>query len=163
MRDSDLIVPGLWQGRRPPEGTYLAERGFTLLILCAREWQPPATDFPGVEVLYAPNDDSPALPLTHEGLAVAMRAARAATAVIQSGGLVLSSCWAGVNRSGLVSALTLHYLTGCSGDEAISLIRRKRRPRMGHAPLSNSQFTEVLRRLPARVMTSSHAPHIPQR
>ncbi len=163
MRDSDLIMPGLWQGRRPPEGTYLSERGFTLLILCAREWQPPATDFPGVHVFYAPNDDSPALPLTSEGLALAMRAARTAAAAIQNGGLVLSSCWAGVNRSGLVSALTVHYLTGCSGDDAIRLIRRKRRPRMGHRPLSNAQFTEVLRRLPSRDMTPIHGHYIPQR
>lgn len=100
--------------------------------------------FPGVRVIYAPNDDDPITPPHREHLAVALRAAREVSDGLRHGLKTLVTCWAGLNRSGLVTALSLHLLTGCSGFDAVRLVKRHRR----HA-LSNPQFVDVLCRLKA--------------
>jgi protein-tyrosine phosphatase len=142
------IAPKLYQGSLPPFGTELAEKGFQTLVLCAEEWQPGAGLFPGVEVLYCPFADR-AAPLSrgvwerihHTAARVARR--------VQRQDRVLVTCAAGLNRSGLVTALALIELYGCSGEEAIVWVRRERSP----AALSNRTFATHLARIPAR-----HAP-----
>jgi hypothetical protein len=149
--DAHEIVPGLWQGSLPLAGSSVKGRGFTQLVLCARELQPPAGDYPGVEVIYAPNDDHPDYgPLDREKLRVAIRAAKQVAKGIRNGGQALVTCAAGANRSGLVSGLVLHMLLGWSGDQAVSQIRRKRKVKKGYKPLTNAEFTAALRTLPAR-------------
>lgn len=141
---ANRIHRGLFQGSRPPVGDYLRRKGFNLLVLCAEEHQPPASSFPGVEVLHAPNDDDFERLPTRDELRVALQAARRATAVLASGGSVLSTCFAGRNRSGLVSGLALHLWLGCPGSEAIRMIQAAR-PKA----LRNPGFQTVLGRLRA--------------
>lgn len=149
MLDAHEITPGLWQGSFPPMGSALSRGGFNLLVLCARELQPPSNQFHNVAVLHAPNDDHPAFgPLTREKLKVALQAARQSAEAIKEGQRVLVTCAQGMNRSGLVSALTLYLLYGWTGEQCIRRIRSCRPAKNGYRPLSNGEFTEVLRRLP---------------
>lgn len=46
----DQIVPQLFQGSMPPCGFPLRDVGIRALVLCAREYQPAADCFPGVQV-----------------------------------------------------------------------------------------------------------------
>jgi protein-tyrosine phosphatase len=54
------------------------------------------------------------------------------------------TCWAGRNRSGLVTAIALHKLTGFSGVQCVRIIR-KARP----LALTNLQFRAAIKALPA--------------
>lgn len=61
---------------------------------------------------------------------VARAAEETATLVVEEinrGGCVLSHCWGGKNRSGLISALALIRLQGITGAEAVSAIKSVRR------------------------------------
>lgn len=146
--DADEIVPRLWQGALPPTGSAVSQAGFDVLVLCAREHQLPSVYFHDVEVVNAPNDDNVAYgPLTREKLKVALQAARRVVEMVKGGKSALVTCAAGMNRSGLVSALALHLLYGWPGDKCIKQVRTKRGPRGGYRPLSNSDFTKALRRL----------------
>jgi protein-tyrosine phosphatase len=56
-----------------------------------------------------------------------------------------------MNRSGLVTALTLIKSQGLSGRAAIELVKRNRRwGEDGYQPLSNPQFVQMLSRVPGR-------------
>jgi hypothetical protein len=144
----------------PPAGPLLREAGFDAIVLCAEEWQPPlfadplcsailgykegTNPYPGVALVHAPNDDSFTQPPTKLTLELALKAASYAAYRVAQGGKVLVSCWAGVNRSGLVTALTLHRLTGLSGAACIAHIQ-KARP----IALRNPRFLEALSRIKA--------------
>ena len=137
------LMPGLYQGSRPPVGDTLRRMRFDAVVLCAREYQPRRRDFPGVEVLRIHLDDQPKYP------SVAMMRAAAAIAdrcayMVQAGRLVLVTCNAGINRSGLVSALTIMRLLGCDGAEAVRTVQAGR-----PGALSNPYFADALMRLPA--------------
>lgn len=140
----DRIHKGLFQGSRPLPGYVLGHEGFKLLVLCAEEYQPAANNFPGVQVVYAPNDDDSSRLPTRDELRLAIQAARQAVPVLEGGGKVLSTCHMGLNRSGLVSALTLHLWLGVSGEQAIRLVQRGRR-----GALRNPGFVACLSRLKA--------------
>jgi hypothetical protein len=156
--DAHEIAPGLWQGSFPPPGPAVAQGGFNLLVLCARELQPPSNQFHNVAVVHAPNDDNAAFgPLTREKLGVALQAARRSVKAIENGQRVLVTCAKGMNRSGLVSALTLHLLYGWPGEQCIQQVRSCRKGKDGYRPLSNSDFTGALRRLSGRVVPSRFA------
>lgn len=140
------IHKGLWQGGRPPPGDLLRQNNFRLLILCAEEWQQPkAGEFPGVEVISAPNDDDFNRLPTREELSIAIKAARQAIPILEGGGKVLSTCFMGKNRSGLVSALILHLWLGVSGERAVRMIQQQRQ-----GALRNPGFLSVLQRLASR-------------
>lgn len=153
--EANEIVPGLWQGSVPPRGTVLTDNGFQTLVLCAREHQIEATAFPGVEVIYAPNDDHPLYPFTRESLETAVVASRRVVEARKQGKKVLITCAAGINRSGLVTALTLHRLYGWDGKHCISVVRRRRHTLK--TPLSNPAFTKALQRLPKRAPSGTVA------
>ena len=151
--DAHEIGVRLWQGAFPPSGPKVREAGFDMVVLCARELQLPPEAHPGVEVVHAPNDDSEAFPLTKEKLRIAVRAADIVVQRIQAGGKVLVTCAAGLNRSGLVSAIALHKMYGWGGDECIRTVRTKRVASKHHPgkALSNAEFVAAIRWLPARV------------
>jgi len=138
----DRIHKGLFQGSKPQMGKRLMGDGFKLLVLCAEEHQPTAAMFPGVDVVHAPNDDNFDRLPTRDELRLALQAARQAVPVLEGGGRVLSTCAMGWNRSGLVSALTLHLWLGCDGETAIRMVQAGR-PRA----LRNPGFQTVLSRL----------------
>jgi protein-tyrosine phosphatase len=142
--DAHALDTNLWQGAAPPMGATLQKAGFQLLVLCAAEHQPPAEHFPGVEVIYAPNDDDDSRWPTREELRIALSAAVRVVEALQKGQKVLVTCWAGRNRSGLVSALVLRKHLGVTGDAASALVKMCR-PRA----LTNSKFQACLSQLDA--------------
>lgn len=147
MLDAHEIIPGLWQGSLPPRGSLVALEGFDTLVLTAVEYQFSSVYFPGVEVIRAPNEDA-GEPLTHPQLQVAVWAAKEVVKRLQAGEKVLVTCAQGINRSGLVVALTLHFLHGWPGRICIQAVRLKRKPRQGHKALTNPYFVQALERLP---------------
>lgn len=147
MIHADPILPLLWQGGRPSPGPEVRDDGFDMLVLCEDEFQPDAKAFPGVEVVHAPNDDDPSrLPTPHE-LGIAKAAAKQVTEALRKRKRVLVVCRAGLNRSGLVVALTLHYHLGMSGKDAVAMVRARRRSGSGIGPLSNPGFVDLLESL----------------
>jgi protein-tyrosine phosphatase len=143
--DAHPIYPGLWQGSAPKPKDELHKLGYQLLVLCAAEYQPPATLFPGLEVVHAPNDDDPHRAPTRDELRIAMNAAQQVVQALQEEKKVLVTCWAGRNRSGLVSAIALHKLLGISGNRATTIVQMCR-PKA----LTNPQFQACLARIPAK-------------
>ncbi len=131
----------IWQG--DAASALYAPGRFDLLVLCAEEWQPDHRLFGfRLGLVYAPNDDAE---LTRAQLRIAREAATFVTEYVRSGRNALVTCMAGRNRSGLVSALALHALTGCGGRKATEIVQRRR---VGAAALTNPSFTRVLRLLP---------------
>jgi protein-tyrosine phosphatase len=145
MSRTSVIVPYLIQGVAPPLGGVLARLGYKTLILCAEEFQPDARELGGLEVIHAPNDDRERLPSERE-LALAIFAGKIAADRARQKKLVLVTCMMGRNRSGLVSGIALHFLTGRSGEECARFVQ-KQRP----GALTNPHFVRTLReRFPAR-------------
>lgn len=111
------------------------------MVLCAAEYQLPAHLFGGVEVVYAPNDDS-AEGANPQPVRVALAAARQVQAAMMSGRKCLVTCWAGINRSGLVTGISLHLATGWPGDQCVRHIRARRKNALG-----NPHFSRLIRAL----------------
>ena len=138
----DEILPGLWQGGTEdddvigcptPEGHYSRSHPFDLVVTLYADAQPVPWE---VEELRFGFPDSSLTPRAIER-AVALSAH--AHSRWQSGARVLVRCQAGVNRSGLVMAMTL-MRHGLSATDAIGLIRERRGP----AALSNRHFVRWL-------------------
>jgi hypothetical protein len=135
--DADEIIPGLYQGSVPPEGHLLRYLGFSMLVLAARGHQPSARRFPGVAVLHAPLDDHWE-PLTVEESLLIRVIGRMVADEMVGGGLVLVTCQAGINRSGIIAAMALCHL----GFTPRQAVRRIRYCRPG--ALSNQSFVAQL-------------------
>jgi hypothetical protein len=149
--DATHLAGPLWIGSHPPipghrcgdhpleaDCGQLQEQGFTVLVLCAEEWQPHGDHFPGVEVVHAPFDDD------HRGLdeaqtKIATDAAKRTAQRVAEGRKTLVTCWAGRNRSGLVSALALSAVSGAHPARAGDMIRSKR-----NGALTNMAFRGLL-------------------
>jgi len=116
----------LWQGGM--DDVIQSGDEFEVIVLCAEEFQPKRSIFlrpqDRASVIYAPNDDSET-PISKAQADIACRAARQAAHEYRSGKNILVSCMQGRNRSGLVSALTLHLLYGMSGAKTIEFIKSK--------------------------------------
>ena len=67
-----------------------------------------------------------------------------AVAEIAAGYRVLSMCYGGRNRSGLLAALTIMRVTGCSGQEAYDYVRAMKRN-----TFYNTLYGDYVRSLPA--------------
>jgi len=146
--DAHQIAPKLWMGAAPPLGLLLASHGFDILVLCAKEYQPPTEWFPGVEVARVHLSDNGRTPFSAQDAFSAFQVASQLAKCIKFGRRALVTCWEGRNRSGLVTALTLTQLTGCSGVEACCAVRARRIARKGPA-LVNQEFVDALSVIPA--------------
>ena len=138
----DEILPGLWQGGTEdgdvvgcptPAGHYRRCHPFDLVVTLYADAQPAPWE---VEELRFGFPDSH---LTPKGIERAVALSAHAHSRWQSGARVLIRCQAGVNRSGLVMALTL-MRHGLNATDAIGLIREGRGP----AVLSNRHFVRWL-------------------
>ena len=138
----DEILPRLWQGgtecgdvigQPAPAGHYRSGFPFDLVVTLYADAQPAPWE---VEELRYGFPDSV---LTPGAIRQAVALSAYAHDRWQAGGRVLIRCQAGVNRSGLVMALTL-MRAGYQAGEAIALIRARRGP----AALSNRHFTRWL-------------------
>lgn len=135
--DVNEIAPGLWQGSAPPEGSALRRAGFDAVVLAAREYQPDDESFPGVTVLRLPIEDAV---IGKPEWSAAVDVATRVSAIRARGGRVLSTCMAGLNRSGLVSALSLIILDRMSPGVAIARVRSRRA-----SALFNLSFVNAIR------------------
>ena len=97
-----------------------------------------------MNVVYSPLRDNFFAPVEDQ-IDVALNGAQRTARALDKGQKVLVTCYLGKNRSGLVSALALHLLTGCGGDEAVRTVK-KGRP----GALENPQFTAYLMALEPR-------------
>jgi protein-tyrosine phosphatase len=134
MGYSWVIPDRLAQGSRPDRST--EPLPFDVVVLAAMEIQPRA--LPGnPEILRVPLDDAKP---TAEEIRLAILAARKVSRRLRADKRVLVTCHMGLNRSGLVTGLTLIEL-GATADQAVRAVRRAR----GSLALSNPHFVEVLR------------------
>lgn len=146
MMEAHEIVPGLWQGSKPPTGRKVADAGFDVAVFCAREYQPSDVYFPGVQVILSPNEDDPMYPIAKQDLQTAVATASRLASLLAEDKKILVTCMAGINRSGLVVALTLHKVFHYSGRACIDIVRERRQFHDGTA-LRNPQFVDVLMKL----------------
>jgi len=133
-----LVINNLWMGGAPPPQANVGGY-FDCLVFCAREYQIPEC-FPDVQVAQARlNDDGSRFKKQEAEEAVI--AASKVIKWLEKGLKVLVTCFAGRNRSGLVTAIAL-----CKGpsqmglDDAVRLIRNARGPNA----LSNPDFMAFL-------------------
>lgn len=149
--DASRIWPRLWQGSALATHHDLRRRGFAALVLCAEEYQPDASLFPGLDVIHCPIDDT-IEPLDRRSIGLVNRAAGLVAAHLNAGRRVLVTCMQGRNRSGLVSGLALHMLTGMPGAECVRVVRKGRAN-----ALTNPAFAEKLGRLRGRAVVARRA------
>jgi len=133
---SYVIPKFLAQGSRPIDGSPIYH-AFDTVVLCAEEHQD--VRLPGVEVIYAPFDDSGPPPTAKE-VQTAWNAAKRVARRVRANRRVLVTCAKGWNRSGLVTGFTLIIL-GLSADQAVDVIRMARGP----SALHNRYFVKLLR------------------
>ncbi|MFM2152758.1 MAG: hypothetical protein RL199_1193 [Pseudomonadota bacterium] len=137
--DADEVADRLWQGGAPPLDARVRRAGFDLLVLCAEEYQPPEEAFAGVRVLHAPNEDAP--DITPRQWRGALDASREVAAALRRGEKVLVTCAAGLNRSGLVSALAMLRLAGAGADASAIVAQVQSRRFLA---LCNDRFVELV-------------------
>lgn len=129
--DFDQIHPGLFQGSYPKLTKELMQQ-FDVVVYCAMEKQPKAADLKlvprGKHVVGIPLDDDSHQPITREQAAYMIKLARQLATHVRAGSRVLVTCAMGLNRSGIVTALTLMAVTGCPGPAAVGVVRQRRRP-----------------------------------
>lgn len=77
--------------------------------------------------------------LTDRTINILDKFARKLSDHILEGGVVLTHCNAGRNRSGLLNAMIIMNLIGCAGSEAIEIVRRER-----PNALANEHFVNFL-------------------
>jgi hypothetical protein len=140
--DAARVAPRIWIGSQAPPGGALAQGGFTAVVLCAEEWQPPAEAFPGLLVIHAPFDDD-YKGLDEQQIQTAVNAVEESVKAHEQGHRVLITCMAGRNRSGLVTAWTVAVVHGMHPAKAGELVRDKR----GLAALTNPSFRGLLKRM----------------
>ena len=146
--DADLVIKDLWMGEAPRPGI---KGPWKHLVLTAWEIQPPDSAFPGMRVHRCHIDDS-GPPVREDESASAVKCAAHVAHWVRKGEPVLVTCAMGRNRSGLVTALAIMFLTRASPADAVWLVRRARGP---HA-LSNKSFVKLINRV-GKSMGSSHA------
>ena len=132
------IWSGLWQGARPPHGTFLAERGFQTLVLAAKEIQD-AHNYQDIVVIKAPGDDDDRPHRLQAFLPVWHKAADVVAKRVADGQKVLVTCAQGLNRSGFITCVALHKLTGWDGGTCVDHIQHRRED-----ALFNSTFVDWL-------------------
>jgi len=123
----------------PPTGPRVRRAGFDVLVLCSEEYQPAPEHFPGMRVIHAPNEDAQYLSDTQWRTALA--ASREVAGAVRAGEKVLVTCTAGLNRSGLVSALALVHLAGetARAAEVVAQIQARR-----EMALCNDAFVDLI-------------------
>lgn len=133
------VKDNLWIGNAPPTKGALWNTGFDCVVLMAKEYQPAGCFF-YVDDICAPIDDDE---LTRKEARLVIMAARETILRLKRRQRVLVTCMAGLNRSGLVCALSLMFGNGMNPDDAVALIRAAR----GSEALSNPSFVNFLKRV----------------
>jgi protein-tyrosine phosphatase len=135
---ANRIIDNLWMGSAPPEGDELCV-DFDCLVLCAVEYQP--TDFPGLEVERIELYDDGLNLLTKEQMRKAIKLASGIVNKLKDGKRVLITCYQGLNRSGLIVALSIMLFRNMTPEQAILTIRENRSP----IALCNPDFVDFIK------------------
>jgi protein-tyrosine phosphatase len=134
--DANKVAPKLYVGSAPDPGRYEA---FQVIVLCAKEYQPPAEAFPSSRVIHAPFDDTMAP--SDDELEIAIGAALQVVRELRAGNRVLVTCRAGQNRSAFVAGLAMKRRWKLPPDKIITAIRAAR-----HSALNNYTFEILIKR-----------------
>lgn len=148
----------LWQGdiRDVRSLIQLPHSNITVIGLFAQEHQPddPSGNYELVKGGY--NDSLSARGRELNKISdIAGRASDLFSDRLREGKGCLSSCAMGLNRSGLVTALTLMKVADMDPEEAVRLIRSRREPQSGMKSLCNPRFVELIHDLASVVGTKS--------
>ena len=146
--NASKILPGLYQGGAPDSANQVLGAGFELLVLCACEVQPPKHALGRLRYLRCPLDDTNEL--SPKELSRVWETAHQVVRSLHKRRAVLVTCAQGYNRSGLVTGVAVHLLTGWDGARVVEHIQRRRRD-----ALFNPLFAQTIRALPAR-QSESH-------
>lgn len=150
------ILPGLFQGGTEdhhvlggivPADHHRGDRPFDLVVTLYADAMPAPW---GVEEIRFGFWDAH---LEDDSVSTVLRIARTAHARWAAGDRVLVRCQAGLNRSGLITALIL-MCAGYGSGEAIALLRERRSP----LALFNKHFERFLRLEADQLLESSSAP-----
>jgi len=125
QQDYHWIVPGIAQGSYP-DPPQEAFRVFDVLVFCAEELQPRLQPPAGKLVFKLPLDDDIYRPIPPEVGQLLHQAAQSLASYHISGKKLLITCAQGVNRSGLMTGLTMMYSLRMPARDTIQLIRAKR-------------------------------------
>jgi len=142
--DVDHIYGTLWQGAAPPPGDSLATEGYHALVLAATENQNKDA-YTGVDVICAPGDDDEREWRFAKFLPVWQAAADEVVVRLGKKQNVVVTCMAGLNRSGIISAMVLQKLTNWPGDKIVKHIQSKR-----YGALCNRTFAAYIRETTGR-------------
>lgn len=158
MVEASHIIGGLWQGSAPNLAEVQA-KGFDAVALCAVEHQPQRAADGRLRVIRCPIEDEPDRMLSLAARHLALEASHEVAQHLLRGQNVLVTCHAGLNRSGLVSALALHMISGWDAETIIRIIRRKR----SYLSLSNPDFVAIIQEATERperaLVTQNPRPH----
>ncbi len=136
--DASNVFQRLWVGSAPPTDRELGT--FTLIALCAREYQPERVSWRGRVTRMPLLDDVP----SRDDIHAAVVGARQVATELQRGGTVLVTCQVGRNRSAWVAAMAMLIVAPkMTPVEAMVMIRQRRSPTC----LSNPHFVQVLHRI----------------
>lgn len=140
--DFNWIVNGVAQGSYPNPLSEAFKR-VDVVVFCAEEKQPPKglRPPPGKIIYRLGFDDDIYRPIPPEAGQIFHQAAAQLAGYIRSGKRVLITCAMGLNRSGLITGLTLMHAFGMTPNDAIRLIRGRR----GKDALMNPVFERWLR------------------
>lgn len=142
----------LYQGSYPKLDKDLGQH-FDVVVFTAVEKQPKPAALKSVPksvvIKKFPLDDDPYQPVTRDQAAALMQAAKELGYLVKSGKRVLITCAMGMNRSGLLTALTLMATTGCNGRNAVQTVQSRRRAMDdGTRALFNPIFARFVQTLP---------------
>lgn len=128
--DITEIHHNLWQGSQPTNFIELAKYNFDAIVFCEHTFQPSyeklEKDFPGILPIYCPflddnyNEISPKL---HQQF---NEVTNQIVGLLKQKKKILIVCFAGLNRSGLISALVLRKYLGMDGKSAIKSVQSRR-------------------------------------
>jgi hypothetical protein len=143
-RSVSQVAPRLYMGAKPPNGDTLARLGFTMVVFCAEEHQPPDADFPGVRVVRVPLTESESVQGTLQRVGPV---ADVVAAEVRRGGQVLVTCRWGYNRSGVTTALALRRLQpSVPPGQIVARIRAVRPAYRGLHALGISNYVRAVER-----------------
>jgi len=150
--DYDQIHTNLYQGSYPKLDKDLSNH-FDVVVFTAVEKQPKPAALKGVSksltIRKFPLDDDPYQPITREQSAELLHLAKDLAYHLRNGKRVLITCAMGMNRSGLLTALTLMAATGCHGKSAFETVQARRRAMDdGTRALFNPIFARFVQTLP---------------
>lgn len=126
----------------------LAERGFKSLVLAAKEHQA-RSKYVDIHVTCVPGEDDLNPRKLERCKQAWLDTGRAVADRVLAGEKVLVTCMAGQNRSGFITTVALHHLTGWSGEKCVRHVQQRR-----DYALCNTLFEKwLIDNLPARVET----------